>query len=325
MFKVLPEEYTAKSKFIVDAKEKNALRNMTRGEESALGKPKDFINPIKRDKSSMGYSTRKTINETSKASAVQKERFGLYGEKIEFGKVRNAPRDLYGKYWNEKIGIRNAERNRMIAKGKPDIATDQSKITNLLDTFKSKNPVSALRTTDAPRINFALYKSNTVKPNIRGTLPKAQNKIQNKITTSMDMFDTKKSLRSMNKDALSKSDQAIVNKIFIKNKERSIMRKEGIQSEGGILIGKDKIPTIRAAPKSKVSAKDFDTPTIKIADINPRQGAPKGYIGKGRLDDIVKSAKATAKPKLGSAIDIKRVMKGKESGIDKLSIKEKKG
>jgi hypothetical protein len=45
---------------------------------------------------------------------------------------------------------------------------------------------------------------------------------------------------------------------------------------------------ITGQPKQKISSKQFDGKG-KNCKINPRQGAPKSYIGKGRLDDIVKS------------------------------------
>jgi hypothetical protein len=102
--------------------------------------------------------------------------------------------------------------------------------------------------------------------------------------------------------------------------------KLGYKDEPTELQGKIRdIKSITGQTKQKTSAEKFDGIGIdKSKPINPTQGAPKSYIGKGRLGCIVKSAKATAKPKLGVATDVKRVAKRTESGIDKQALKKRR-
>jgi hypothetical protein len=187
MFGILPEEYTFKPKFIVDNDSKNALRNMTRGEVSADILPKDFINPIKRDKSSIGYPTRKTFSETSKANAVQKERFGLFGTKATSG-IKGM--DNMGKFGNLKskwVGGRTIGKSdqkivdNIFARNKEIIAIKKEiKLGLIKDTadesstvfFKGlKSPLSEFRSSGVKRMGpFPKGKPSPI--NIRkGALP----------------------------------------------------------------------------------------------------------------------------------------------------------
>ena len=102
--------------------------------------------------------------------------------------------------------------------------------------------------------------------------------------------------------------------------------KLGYKDEPTELQGKIRdIKSITGQTKQKTSAEKFDGIGIdKSKPINPTQGAPKSYIGKGRLDSIVKSAQATSKPKLGVATDVKRIAKRTESGIDKQALRKRR-
>ena len=41
----------------------------------------------------------------------------------------------------------------------------------------------------------------------------------------------------------------------------------------------NQVKTISGQSKQKIGIKEFDTPKIKTANINPKQGAPKGFMG----------------------------------------------
>jgi len=301
---VLGENYQSKPKWVTPAYSKNALRNIVR--ESGPfgeGKPKDFINPIKRDKTPFGYSTRKVFGEVSKATARQKEK--ISDVLFDIGQQGRKGMNTVGKF----PGI--------------NITKNPRKNFNIQTQGRKQNFIGPKQPVDLPR--------RTLGNPLKDPLIKSQyNKRVDYPRKPIDLPE-----RSFVGGIPLKFKPNAVEKLKQIESKRKLERfKLGYKKEPTELQGRiSEVKSITGQAKQKISAKEFDNPITRLSKDKKKFDVIGDKIQYG-MQEMFKQPKRSISPtKISRAIakhetpvnDIQKLMKQrklerKQLGQEKWSI-----